>query len=284
MSIKKIDFLRDKFLETFWYRESLRHTFEDDEVQELPRSWYFKSDKDQLIGLHRNFLINSGWLESVKRMKPILQGKPIPWFTYASLHFIERLNLKGLKYLEIGGGFSTLYFAERGVEGKTYEFDSSWGAGVDVALQHYVPGNNFEIEFSPRKVLGGLNKSVLFNSLSEVQYESLQKFMSDSGVSPEESLTQFLEQGGMLDKLIEELSVVDILVIDGNYRNLICMLASNFCRDRTIIILDNSDRPEYSLGILELSKTGWTEIPFHGLGPMNSYSWTTSIWLKELQQ
>lgn len=282
MLTQKIDFLRDKYREIFWWRQSLRQAFDPDEVQGLPRSWYFKSKKDQLIGLHREYLISSGWLESIQNMKPTFKGKPIPWFTYPSLFFIESLDIKNLKYLEIGGGFSTLYFAQRGVVGKTYEFDSDWGQQIEFALRGYCPKSDFEIEFGTRQVLGGLQGSPLFNSLSADQQKSLREFMSHLGVSQEESLAQFLEQGEMLNPLVEELPKVDILVIDGNFRNLICMLATKFCRDTTTIILDNSDRPEYALGISELEKHGWVEIPFHGLGPMNSYAWTTSIWLKEL--
>ena len=45
-----------------------------------------------------------------------------------------------------------------------------------------------------------------------------------------------------------------------------------------MLILDNSDRYPNKLKFLK-EKLGWMQIDFHGFGPINSYTWTTSIFI-----
>jgi len=47
-----------------------------------------------------------------------------------------------------------------------------------------------------------------------------------------------------------------------------------------MIILDNSDRPEYLPALHLLGEAGFSRVDFHGLGPINAFSSTTSVFVK----
>jgi hypothetical protein len=54
----------------------------------------------------------------------------------------------------------------------------------------------------------------------------------------------------------------------------------NHLKDNGIIILDNSERQIYKNGIKFLKNKDFKEIIFAGMGPINIYGWTTSIFNK----
>lgn len=69
----------------------------------------------------------------------------------------------------------------------------------------------------------------------------------------------------------------DIILIDGIKREACSILASKLLNDSGMIILDNSDRhPDIAEKFRNL---GLINIDFHGFGPINDYTWTTSIFL-----
>lgn len=63
----------------------------------------------------RKFLRPKGWFKSRHLHQSVDEGmNPLPWFTYASLHFIEqKLSLKPMKVFEFGSGNSTLWLSSR---------------------------------------------------------------------------------------------------------------------------------------------------------------------------
>jgi predicted O-methyltransferase YrrM len=73
----------------------------------------------------------------------------------------------------------------------------------------------------------------------------------------------------------------DIIIVDGILRDDCLETAMNKISEGGMLILDNADRhPEASK---KYRDNGYTQIDFHGLGPINEYAWTTSIFFKTLQ-
>jgi hypothetical protein len=79
----------------------------------------------------------------------------------------------------------------------------------------------------------------------------------------------------------------DIFIIDGSYRqecleqvvNLKKIKGDSSCvAVGLMLILDNSDRYPQSVRFVQ-EKLGWIQMDFHGFGPINSYTWTTSIFV-----
>ncbi len=70
----------------------------------------------------------------------------------------------------------------------------------------------------------------------------------------------------------------DIILIDGIERENCANESFNILKKDGLIILDNSDRhPEIAANFRNL---GLIEVDFHGFGPINDYTWTTSIFMQ----
>jgi hypothetical protein len=77
-------------------------------------------------------------------------------------------------------------------------------------------------------------------------------------------------------------AIYDIIVIDGEHRYSCAITALDFLKSDGMLILDNSDWfPELAH---ELRRLGYMQIDFIGPGPINSYAWCTSIFLREISK
>jgi hypothetical protein len=54
------------------------------------------------------------------------QGKPVPWFTYPAIEYLNQLDLSHMRVLEFGSGASTLYWARRTKHVVSIEDSKSW--------------------------------------------------------------------------------------------------------------------------------------------------------------
>lgn len=82
-----------------------------------------------------NFLLESGWLESLREEKPVDKaGAPIPWYTYPAIEFIEPRLQPGFRVFEYGSGWSTLWWAERVASVAAVEHEPAWHAQVSARL------------------------------------------------------------------------------------------------------------------------------------------------------
>jgi hypothetical protein len=83
----------------------------------------------------------------------------------------------------------------------------------------------------------------------------------------------------------------DIFVVDGSYRQECLEQVVNLKKIKggscsgavgLMLILDNSDRYPQSVWFVQ-QKLGWIQMDFHGFGPINSYTWTTSIFINPVR-
>lgn len=70
----------------------------------------------------------------------------------------------------------------------------------------------------------------------------------------------------------------DVVIIDGRYRKDCADVAAGIVGDDGMIIFDNADW--YPEACELIRSKGWFQIDFSGLGPINPYAWTTSIFVK----
>lgn len=73
----------------------------------------------------------------------------------------------------------------------------------------------------------------------------------------------------------------DIVVIDGRDRIACVKFAIRCLKEDGILIFDNSERTRYSEAFAFLASHGYKKLDFVGIGPINPYSWTTSIFYKD---
>jgi hypothetical protein len=57
-------------------------------------------------------------------------GRPLPWYSYASLHWLDQLDLSRLDVFEYGSGNSTRWWAQRCGTLTSVEHDAEWHAKV----------------------------------------------------------------------------------------------------------------------------------------------------------
>ncbi len=109
----------------------------------------------QLLVPGTNFFVESGWLESMLRERPVNKGgAPIPWYTYPAIEFIEPRIRPDFRVFEYGSGWSTLWWAERTQEVFAVEHDSAWFEQV----RGQVPANvRLALQQEPDKYVDQLN-------------------------------------------------------------------------------------------------------------------------------
>jgi hypothetical protein len=74
-----------------------------------------------------SFLRSSGWMRSRRSgMAVDAGGRPLPWYTYPAIRFLEARNLSQARVFEFGMGNSTLWWSPRADRVTTCEGDASW--------------------------------------------------------------------------------------------------------------------------------------------------------------
>lgn len=75
----------------------------------------------------RNYLENIGWFDSYIKQLPVNRhSKPIPWYTYSAIYFLEKNIASHLCIFEYGSGNSTLWWADRVSSVLSVEHNMPW--------------------------------------------------------------------------------------------------------------------------------------------------------------
>jgi|TARA_B110000259_G_scaffold90249_1_gene104792 hypothetical protein len=84
-------------------------------IKKIFRTLSFSSSIIETYFLFKKHLKPKGWVLSRYLYQPVdSDGQPIPWVTYASLHFIsQKLENTSFNLFEYGSGNSTLWFSKR---------------------------------------------------------------------------------------------------------------------------------------------------------------------------
>jgi hypothetical protein len=202
---------------------------------------------DSVRDLFHNFLETSGWVESQNHSASYFKGRLIPWLTYPFLFELSSWQLSKVKVLEFGSGASSIYFSRNAESVVTYEFDSTY---AELVMHPILPRY-------PNLTLHTVNEAAFLNLL-ETKSENF-------------------------SSLISEIEKSQIILIDGGPRNEIARFIALKALQDAVIVFDNTDLEDWSLGRKLLKESGFIEIPYHGLGNLNPYSWTTSLFLRNLE-
>jgi hypothetical protein len=221
-----------------------------------------------LIDVHDGYLRESGWLESKNFNSSILNMSPVPWTSYAFLHFLNLLNFKGSNLLEFGGGNSTFYFAKSCLAVRTVEFDAKYVIGLKNGARLH--SNITVIDGSSDSFVNNvIDLPIEFSAILEKAY----RFDLLMGTMTKELGYDFKKY---CSAALLEIERSDVCFIDGGYRNLQLTLFA-ISKDKPLLIVDNVDFENLAYGLELLRNCDLLEIPFHGLGPLNPYASTTSI-------
>jgi hypothetical protein len=229
--------------------------------------YYLGQDRqDMLVLLGKDYLSKTGYIESISHKLPLRHGLPIPWITYSALEFLESNVSSNAKIFEIGAGFSSIFWALRGNDVQYLEFNKSWNNCISNTLDEL----SSECSISCKSIL---------DDLSEKHPTIIGEFKQMLIIQEQTTSTNFSES--LNSYILEKIERSNLIVIDGHYRNFFLEMCAR-ANSKAVVVLDNSERTEYRTGKTALLDAGFFKIDFTGLGPVNPYSWTTSIFIKSI--
>lgn len=86
-------------------------------------------------------LRHRGWQRSVRAGRSVdRSGRPLPWWTYSAIRYLEPRLSPHIFFLEFGAGNSTLWLADQGMNGVSYEQDRNWLDNVAELLPNHPSG------------------------------------------------------------------------------------------------------------------------------------------------
>lgn len=238
--------------------------------KDILRSHFYEKDNEYiaLSSVCLGFLRETGWIRSKNQNISCDNNQIVPWLTYPSINFLNSLDLRKKSILEFGGGASTVYFSKKAKEVFTFESDSAYINGINDRLKF---NTNVEIVSYP----------TITNSL--IQTTDLRRAIQiEEQHGAHFELVKKLDVQEFSTKIQKFLQKSDIVLIDGGPRYLITQICLAFIQPETLLIVDNTDREYEKLICSLLAYEGWLRIDFKGLGPLNPYMWTTSIFMRSV--
>lgn len=232
----------------------------------LPLYYPNKTLDDMEQMLRKQYLLHSGWLESAERKVAVREGRPLPWFTYPAISFLEGIIDPSLSLFEYGGGQSTLYWADRLASVVSIDHDKAFTA----YLHKLLPENArlSLVEEEERIDPGLLARARGYPELSDPPRNEKTFRSGQLNVAFRNYALQLLAWPD---------AHFDMVVIDGMARVMSTWAAvRHFPRDG-FIVFDNADREEYRAAYDLLDDAGYRRIDFWGLGPVNPYEWCTTV-------
>lgn len=89
--------------------------------------------------LYRRFLRESGWDASARTQAPVdPRGRPLPWYTYGAIAFLDERVTPDMRVFEYGSGSSTRWWAARAGKVVAVEDDAAWFHRVGETLPENV--------------------------------------------------------------------------------------------------------------------------------------------------
>ncbi len=221
-------------------RTTLEWTCDDGHKEQLTASLRltdYEGNMPSFYSVRKLPYVLKTYLQSKK--SPLIKN-PVPFLTMDAIRFLDGLIRPGLRVLEIGGGNSSLWFLDHGVNLTTYEHDKDWGMMLMNEVQKNA--NKYHQERFNLKMMEGIDT-----------IKDLEKLPNES---------------------------FDILLIDSmndHTRRTACLRAAmSKVKERGWIVLDNSDNPANWCADEMLE--GKEMHRFTGYAPMSLFVGQTTFW------
>lgn len=141
-----------------------------------------------------------------------------------------------------------------------------------------------QFDFTKKAVLeyGSGNSSVYWgniaNKVISIEHNKVWYEKNKKRIKTHNEIFLCEKQKEYVKKIKEVDKLFDIIVIDGEWRKECAETSLDNLSESGFVILDNSDWfPETAAFI---RGKGLLQVDFHGFGPINSYTWTTSIFIR----
>jgi hypothetical protein len=190
------------------------------------------------------------WLRTQRRGSPLEDA--YPWITFGAERQLREILPIVSSAFEYGTGGSTLYLSERVPELVSIEHDPAWSALVDARLR---TREGVVRELYPPT----LGEDAAYRSTDE-------RYLGMS----------FRDYAGAIDRFPD--GHFELILIDGRARVACFRHALPKLRRHGWLVLDNSERTEYSSIVEAAASLRWTATHHFGPGPYIPYFWRTTIW------
>ena len=170
------------------------------------------------------------------------EGNPVPWMTYPAVEYLSQFDFSKNSLFEWGSGNSSNWFSRRFASVVSVESDPKWYGKCKEAL-------------NPNQTL------ILreFNVRGSEDDDEVKSFAN-----------AILKQENDFDVIVNDAKIISRPRCTDN--------ALKKLRPGGVVIFDNSD---WFPGQCEkIRNAGFFQVDFHGNGPLNKYTWTTSIFFE----
>ncbi len=230
----------------------------------------------QLIQLYDSYLRRIGWDRSLNDGPVDAAGQPIPWITYPALEVLEQLVRPNFRVFEFGCGNSSLWWAARTSEVVSVDHDENWVQHIgarkpeNLTLVHRPFGATPSVSPAP-DIAAAISIMIRQQVLAEKESDNVVHGLNISDFT------------GYATALTEwPRGYFDVIVVDGMALSLCAYLAGLWVKPHGVIVFDNSNRGQYSIGYEALRDLGFGRIDFIGPGPVNTTDSCTSIFAKHI--
>jgi len=184
------------------------------------------------------------WIQTVaiQDIEQIPVANALPWYNFDAIDFLERQQLSRLRVLEMGGGYSTLWWSKRCLSVTTIERQGDWKLK--------------------------LSRSIAKNSITNVDLIDNVPGVVDK----EEYCKQYLS-------CLADGKKYDVIIIDDVCRSEALLIAVNKVQKPGILILDDSERLSYQSAMDKIDGYQWARYSFSGTAPFHFHEKQTTIWL-----
>lgn len=180
---------------------------------------------------------------------------------------IENFRILSIKYGQLNSILKGSSIDKKGNKLPWYTYPCiEYLLGVDFSNKkvfEYGSGNSSSFwALNAKSIISVENDENWFKTVSQNTYENQKIILSSDKKNYVESLNEFF----------------DVIIIDGKFRKECVSQALKYISKDGLIILDNSDRKlERNLANEVRKNFDCIQCDFHGFGPINNYTWTTSL-------
>lgn len=209
-----------------------------------------------LIGDPRSAPFAREWVSSLFCGRNALDDQT-PWLPFKAREWLSEHVSSDTTVFEYGSGGSTLFLARHAGKIISVEHDAAWFARVSLALAASGLSNYHHVLREPEPLVATQPDGPSFASSR-----------------PEFAEHSFAQYVASIDAYAD--GSLDLVIVDGRARLACLDRALAKVRGGGYLLLDNSERQEYSRAPTALAR--FPRIDIEGLAPYRTYHWRTSVW------
>jgi hypothetical protein len=229
----------------------------------------------RMVELYQEYLEPRGWGYPLEEGPVDANHSPLPFITYPAQAVLHQIVQPNFKVFEFGCGHSSLWWAARVEEVVSVEHDTTWIKRI----QEKKPAN-LRLILKEQGAVDDNFPEDLADAFNQIAGAQTSSGNAELDVAHGLNCKDFTAYAAALARWPR--NYFDVIVVDGMARSLCAYMAGLWVKDDGIVIFDDAGRREYVPGYQALDEMGFGRIDFFGPGPLDTYEWCTSLFVKSL--